>query len=143
MHLRQQIRDRAVIELTGLTTTGSNVFPVRLFPLAQTTLPALCIFTDIEEIDMSALGPTTLERRMNLVIKGIARQAADIEDVLDNIAEEVEIALSEDLNGLCKACNLVQTSFEFSEEGDNPIGAIQLVYEVMYYTSRADPTTLR
>ena len=35
-HIRQQIRERAGTVLTGLTTTGSNVFETRIYPLSNT-----------------------------------------------------------------------------------------------------------
>ncbi len=34
-HIRQQIRERAGTVLTGLTTTGSNVFETRIYPLSN------------------------------------------------------------------------------------------------------------
>ena len=40
-HIRQQLRERAGTVLTGLTTTGSNVFETRIYPLENTNLPAL------------------------------------------------------------------------------------------------------
>ena len=50
-HIRRQIRERAGTVLTGLTTTGNNVFETRIYPLENTNLPALlepvnfsCIF---------------------------------------------------------------------------------------------------
>ena len=42
-HVRKLIRDNITTTLTGLTTTGSNVFQTRFFPLEDTKLPALCI----------------------------------------------------------------------------------------------------
>ena len=44
-HIRQQIRERAGTVLTGLTTTGTNVFETRIYPLSNTNLPALAIYT--------------------------------------------------------------------------------------------------
>ena len=48
-HLRQQIRERIGTTLTGLSTTGSNVFQSRVYPLEDTNLPALVIYTKSEE----------------------------------------------------------------------------------------------
>ena len=47
-HIRQQIRERVGTVLTGLTTTGSNVFETRVYPLENTNLPALVIYTKDE-----------------------------------------------------------------------------------------------
>ena len=35
-HIRQQIREKFGTTLTGLTTTGSNVFESRVYPLENT-----------------------------------------------------------------------------------------------------------
>ena len=48
-HVRQQIRERIGTTLTGLTTTGSNVFESRVYPLEDSKLPALIIYTKSEE----------------------------------------------------------------------------------------------
>ncbi len=68
-HIRQSIRDNAVTAVTGLSTTGSNVFRSRVYPLGTNKLPALCIHTDSETIEF-----TRFDR-----IRDIDR-TADIED---------------------------------------------------------------
>ena len=47
-HIRQQIRERAGTVLTGLTTTGSNVFETRIYPLKTQITSALVIYTKNE-----------------------------------------------------------------------------------------------
>ena len=54
-HIRQSIRDNAVTAVTGLSTTGSNVFRSRVYPLGTNKLPALCIFTDGETVEFNRL----------------------------------------------------------------------------------------
>ena len=44
-HLRQQIRERIGTTLTGLSTTGSNVYQSRVYQLEDSNLPALLIYT--------------------------------------------------------------------------------------------------
>jgi len=48
-HIRQQIREKFGTLLTGLTTTGSNVYQSRVYPLENANLPALIIYTKSEE----------------------------------------------------------------------------------------------
>nr|ADI23589.1 hypothetical protein [uncultured nuHF2 cluster bacterium HF0770_42C12] len=38
-HVRQSIRDNVVTAVTGLSTTGSNVFRSRVYPLGTNKLP--------------------------------------------------------------------------------------------------------
>ena len=66
-HVRQQIRDQIVTALTGLTTTGSNVFRSRIFPLEQTKLPALCIFTKSEATEFDTITINAVAYTMRIV----------------------------------------------------------------------------
>jgi hypothetical protein len=54
-HVRQSIRDNAVTAVTGLSTTGSNVFRSRVYPLGTNKLPALSIYTDSEVVEYNRL----------------------------------------------------------------------------------------
>ena len=54
-HVRQSIRDNAVTAVTGLSTTGSNVFRSRVYPLGTNKLPALCVYTDSEVVEYNRL----------------------------------------------------------------------------------------
>ena len=50
-HARQSIRDNVVTAVTGLSTTGTNVFRSRVYPLGENKLPALCIYTVAGEVE--------------------------------------------------------------------------------------------
>ena len=65
-HLREQIRDRVVTDLTGLTTTGSRVFRSRIYPLESNDLPGLCIFTKSETTDYDTI---TLPRSTSRILE--------------------------------------------------------------------------
>ncbi len=135
-HIRATIRSQAVTALTSLTTTGANVFDSRAFPLQQSQLPCLLIYTDAESSSEGNL--TSLERVTELTVKGIARATSDVDSTLDTIAVEVEGALS---IAVAKDVLLVSTDVEFSGEGDNQFAAILLTFEVLTHTSRSDPET--
>ena len=115
-HVRQQIRDQIVTALTGLTTTGTNVFRSRIFPLEQTKLPALCIFTKSEATEFDTI---TLARSVNRVLD-VAVEAyvigtANYDNALDGIAVEVEEAIAADvtLNNLAKDAQVVAFEADF------------------------------
>jgi hypothetical protein len=44
-----------VTAVTGLSTTGSNVFRSRVYPLGTNKLPALSIYTDSEVVEYNRL----------------------------------------------------------------------------------------
>ena len=52
-HIRQQIREYFGTTLTGLTTTGSNVYESRVYPIENAKLPALVIYTKSETSEPS------------------------------------------------------------------------------------------
>ena len=54
-HVRQSIRVNVVTAVTGLSTTGSNVFRSRVYPLGTNKLPALCVYADSEVVEYNRL----------------------------------------------------------------------------------------
>ena len=62
-HVRKQIRDAVITALTGLSTTGSNVFRSRIYPLESNKIPGLCVFSKSEATTFDTL---TRPRSINL-----------------------------------------------------------------------------
>ena len=139
-HIRQTIRERVVSNVTGLATTGSNVFDTKLYNLTQANLPALCIYAESESSETSNVSPQTLERMLDVLIEGYAEQNTGIEDKLDLIAEEIEEAMGADptLNDNCMLCELTNTEIDFTSLGEKPVGIVRLTYSVNYRTSFTD-----
>ena len=132
-HKRQQIRDQVKTTLTGLTTTGANVFKFRVYPMAAASLPGLIIFTKEEESEPASQGSTLL-RQLALAVEGYAQATADVEDTLDDIAAEVEAAIEADrtLGGLVYNTELISTEFELTGEGKKQVGVITLTFKILY-----------
>jgi len=135
-HLRQQIRERVGTTLTGLTTTGSNVFQSRVYPIENTKLPCLLIYTreeSSEPLDMSP--PRTIEKRLSLVVEGYVKANSNYDDTIDTITKEVEVAMYGDrlINNLAKDSFLVSTDISFNGEGDNPLGIVVMTFEIPYH----------
>tara|TARA_R100000458_G_scaffold8194_1_gene6463 strand:+ start:718 stop:1152 length:435 start_codon:yes stop_codon:yes gene_type:complete len=135
-HLRQQIRERVGTTLTGLTTTGSNVFQSRVYPIENTKLPCLLIYTkeeSSEPLDMSP--PRTIEKRLSLVIECYVKANSNYDDTIDTITKEVEVAMYGDrlINNLAKDSFLVSTEIDFNGEGDNPLAIVVMTFEIPYH----------
>ena len=135
-HLRQQIRERVATTLTGLTTTGSNVFQSRVYPIENTKLPCLLIYTreeSSEPLDMSP--PRTIEKRLSLVVEGYVQANSNYDDTIDTITKEVEVAMYGDrlINNLAKDSFLVSTDISFNGEGDNPLAIVVMTFEIPYH----------
>ena len=60
-HLRQSIRERIATDVTSLTTTGANVFQSRIFPVEESKLPCLLVYTTSEDSEVTEMAsPRTL-----------------------------------------------------------------------------------
>ena len=72
-HARQSIRDNVVTTVTGLSTTGTNVFRSRVYPLGEYKLPALCVYTAAEEVEYNRLSqPRDVDRTVEAPCQGHA-----------------------------------------------------------------------
>ena len=86
-HIRQQIRERVGTTLTGLTTTGSNVFQSRVYNLQDAKLPAIIIYTRSEDSELLEMGSTrTLQRNLSLVVEAYVKANSNYDDTIDTIA---------------------------------------------------------
>lgn len=139
-HVRKQIRDRVVTELSGLTTTGQRVHNTRYFPLSPNDLPCLLVYPDdgvAEESEHD--GELRLSRELRMVVRGVAQAQKNVEDKLDTIAAEVETAMSRTLNDLAVNSMLAETRILRSNEGDHEIASVELVFAVLYRTALGAP----
>ena len=136
-HVRKQIRDNIVTTLTGLTTTGSNVFRTRVYPFESSKLPGLAIYTDNEEIEVQTItAPRTQIRLLTVTVDCYVRGVSNFDNDLDTISEEVEEALATDLTrgGLAKDTRVAGFEADFSGDGDQPIANGKISIEVEYAT---------
>ena len=141
-HLRRQIRERAATTLTGLTTTGSNVFQSRVYPMESAGLPGLCIYTTDEAIEIQSMGGTrNVSRDLTLIVEGYATDSANVDDTLDQIGKEIELAMSGDitLNDLAQDSYLSSVEITLSGDGSTGIGKITHSYTVVYQTAENAP----
>lgn len=142
MHARQQIREAIATAITGLTTTGANVFQSRVYPLQTSVLPGLIIYTTEEETE--EFNGTKTIRNLAVVIEGYAKATNDVDDTLDTIAEEVETAIFADpkIGGRCKLGMIQGTEITLSSEAEKPLGKIEMTFGFTYYVDGASPGTI-
>ena len=136
-HVRKSIREHVVTTVTSLSTTGSNVYETRYFPLQTGNLPALIVYTLDETIEDYTIGQNTRTqlRSLNLNIEAHCRGTANIDDTLDTIAEEVEEAMVTDITsgGNAKDTKLVSTEVDF-DTASQKTGLMRLTYLITYNT---------
>jgi hypothetical protein len=145
-HVRKQIRDRVVVDLTNLATTGTKVFQTRFYPLATAKLPGLAVYTNSETVEASTVTrPRTMVRVVEVVVEGYAQAKTGLDDTMDQIGVEVEEAIAADstLNGLVKDIKLVSVEVDYGADGEQPVGTIRMVFEATYVTLETDAETAR
>lgn len=135
-HYRQQIRERVATTLTGLATTGSNVFQSRVYPLENNKLPCLLVYTTEEASEPIVMTPPrTIEKMLNLVVEAYVKANSNYDDTIDTICQEVEEALYGDrlINDLAKDSYLISTEISYNGEGDNPLAIVVMTFEICYH----------
>lgn len=141
-HIRTQIRQRIVSNLTGLTTTGSNVFDTRIYPLAENKLPGIAVYTKAESSTYETMSPPrTLRRSLTAVIEIYVKMTSTFDEVLDTIASEIETALYSDLtqNGLAFDTKVISFEADFGGDADQPLGQGIIQVEVIYAATEGSP----
>ena len=143
-HVRQSLRERIASNVTGLTTTGANVFQSRVYTLEPDDLPCLLVYSTSETSERATMATTdSLNRDLTVMVEGYARTASNLDDTLDTISAEVETAVASDptCNALALDTVLQSTEIEYDAEGDQPIGSVRLAFGVHYQTKTTVPTT--
>lgn len=128
-HVRTQLRDAVVTAVTGLATTGASVFASRVYAVQLSELPALLVYQASDEVvERTMHSPPTVTLAVEIVIRGVAKAIASLDDTLDTIAKEVQTALA---GGVNISGSTVPVVYEGSEttldgEGEKPTGQIEM-----------------
>lgn len=143
-HARTQIRTSAANTVTGLATTGSKVFKSRMRPVDDDELPCLLVYCDDEpNIARQTVGKTPrLSRELLLVVKGLAKNSAALDDELDAMCKEVEVAIAANLTlgGLVRdGVWLTSINTTMNEEMEKPCGEIVMTFSATYSTNSNAP----
>ncbi len=149
-HSRRAIRKAVVTAVTGLTTTGTNVVSWRLHAIDASERPQLAVmvaalpetvsdtvenqygYTEIRDL------PVTLEARVE---QASASTHADALDTLDDICQEVEIAMvgNAALSALVVDVMLESTEISMAGDGERPAALATMEWLVRYSVDRSSP----
>jgi len=141
-HVRQQIREYFGTTLTGLTTTGSNVYESRVYTLQEDTLPSLVIYTKSESSEPIVIGTDrVMSRELSVVVEAYCKATSNFDDTIDTISKEVEEAIAADrtLGGLAKDTFIESTDIDYTGDGEQPVGYVTLTFLTNYYVQETNP----
>ena len=140
-HVRKLIRDNIETTLTGLATTGANVYQTRVYPIAEDRLPGLAIYTSSEATEYATLTPPRTQlRTLSVSVDVYAKAVTAYDDLLDAACVEIEDALYTDRTrgGNAKDTRIIAFDSDFSGDGDQPVARATLTVEVDYVTIEND-----
>jgi len=140
-HVRKLIRDNIETTLTGLATTGANVYQTRVYPIAEDRLPGLAIYTSSEATEYATLTPPRTQlRTLSVSVDVYAKAVTAYDDLLDAACVEIEEALYTDRTrgGSAKDTRIIAFDSDFSGDGDQPVARATLTVEVDYVTIEND-----
>ncbi len=143
-HLHKQIRSALVTALTGLTTSGARVDANRLYPMDSAHLPGLRIFLDGEEAEILTVhGPAVYDRRLALSVECCASAVSGLDDTLDLMSKEVEIALASGITVAGRNLPITYAGMAFEDlPGDKPAGVKRLTFSLPFAAAANAPDTL-
>jgi hypothetical protein len=143
-HIRQQIIEGIEDLVTGLTTTGTNVFRGRVTPLeTNTNLPCLIVkFSPGNESmgEQSMPAPRLQFRTIRIDVMGYTL-GPDLDSNMNQIGLEVEQALAMPVTGEWKTITLEGTSLDYDDSGKEPMGRIVMTYACEYRVRENAPDT--
>ncbi len=134
-HKRKEIRAYIKTELAELAGMAAKVFSNRPTPTWDVELPALFVYTLLEGGEPTAdNGPSPSKRKLSLAIEVRVQADENLDDTIDDLAELVEGKITADptLGGNAARASYVSTEIDVAAQGERPIGAARLTYEVEY-----------
>lgn len=136
--IRQAVKDRLVAQLPQVDPriTEARISIHRSTPLFAAKLPAILIYTRDERIeDAPASHPGIRYRKLELSVEVITSGEAAIEDA-DTLAQAIEAILDADetLGLLVESTRLTRTEVDHDGDGDTPVLAARMTFEVSYWT---------
>lgn len=144
MHVRRQIRDAIITQLTGSTNALNNVYSMRVYPISKDSLPAIIVYTKEETAENETIGDPTSVRDLVAVVEIYVKQQNDPDREIDLITEQVEaiLGIDNDLNGTAKFIEYQGIDIEHSGEGDNAAFVASMQYSIIYAVKTGNAGTL-
>ena len=142
MHARQAAREAIAALLVPISALEGRVYTSRVFPMK--TLPAASVTWTDEERDADAAPDDIHVRNTTYEIHVLAKANAALDDVLDELALDIELALAAapDLDGAIHALEYLGSAATLSDELEKPAGRLTLRYRATYVVAETDPETI-
>lgn len=144
--IRQALVDRLKTKVDDvfLTDAEDRIYGSRAKPLFDQFLPAIIVYTRSENIleeRFASDGYGASKRDLEVAIEAVVLGNEQVDDILDNIAGQIEDALDGFEMEARKAdvLKLKSTEIDVSIEGRKIYGAVRITYGITYYTANKQP----
>jgi len=136
-HQRKVIRKAVIQALTGVTRAADRVSSARVDDYQKSELPAISVFMSGELVDSDSRTSTlelTRELTVDIVGAVAVNATAQLDDVLDDFAAEIEAVLDSDpfIGGTAADSVIASTEQTIKLDGRTPIAFVALAYTVTY-----------
>lgn len=143
MHRAESVMAAVVTKVTGLTTTGANVYRGKSTPIAEGVNNALRVYMG-EDTMLGEYSHSLMDWELTVYVESFARSpTAQIDTQLNLIREQVTIALQADYTqGLGYVITTTEGDAdepELSAEGAQAMGTQRLTWKIHYRRSRTNP----
>lgn len=131
---RKQIRNAVVAMLNGKTSAGASVYAQRPYSGWDMDLPAILVYWETESYEPLGVSEYSYKRTLPIRIEVRNELAEQIDDSLDDLAQEVEDIIKADgsITELANSALLTASELSESEQGNKMIGSVTLTYDVTY-----------
>jgi hypothetical protein len=152
-HPRKLIRAAFTNRLKSSTASGgyrtraqNRVYKSRLAPVSEEELkedgPAILVYARMEKTDKDKDygidgDASRVERELTLVTEAMLVAGDEVDDALDDLAEEIEAAISDFMIPGFESARIRLTESDIdlvTEQVKRPVGAIGLVWHIVYRT---------
>lgn len=144
---RQLIRE-ALLEMLEGNLEGVKLLKAnRYLPIwnSDDLLPAVLIYTRSESAEIFVAAPRQYKRTIQLAIEIVAYANDKLDELLDKITRDIEklIFVDDTLKGTANDCILTGIESDLNVDGERPIGANRLLFDVTYLTFAPEEQRLK
>ena len=143
-HGDAQIHAALVTALTGLATTGANVFDDETTPIPEASLPALRVLDDgVGQIEYATQkAPRTLLRTQGYTVRALVK-AANAKASINTILGEVEAAVyaNRTLGGIARDMRVDGYDKSYSDDLETRVGEVAITINVDWHCVEGSPQT--
>jgi len=148
--VRTQIFEAGKTRLTGLTSTGSNVFSdtAEDLPRQDSELPCLSLRIGPETAETILLGnPGEVQCHADFIVRLLAKSNSGLNNVIGTMSKEVKAAIASDdtFGGLASGGMVLTDTSEVSilTDAEHPVAAVDMTWRAQYYYLKNTPDVAR